>query len=50
MLLALRALAGLTDAPFGAARASPYLDLLMAAAPARQWVLADYASRERASR
>jgi|SRR5579859_841344 len=79
MLLALRALGGLTDAPFGAARASlaakmrlvlspdqletvdrwlgavdlsvprrgarsPYLDLLIAAAQARQWVLAGYAS------
>jgi predicted DNA-binding transcriptional regulator YafY len=85
MLLALRALGGLTDAPFGAARASlaakmrlvlspdqietvdrwlgavdlsvprrgaraPFLDVLIAAAQARQWVLADYASSQRVSR
>jgi predicted DNA-binding transcriptional regulator YafY len=85
MLLALRALSGLADAPFGAARASlaakmrlvlskdqletvdrwlgtvdltlprrgarsPFLDGLIAAAQAGQWVLADYASSARVSR
>jgi predicted DNA-binding transcriptional regulator YafY len=85
MLLALRALSGLADAPFGAARASlvakmrrvlsreqmtmvdrwlnavevdmprrgprsPFLDRLIAAAQAGEWVLAEYASRERVSR
>jgi predicted DNA-binding transcriptional regulator YafY len=85
LLLALRALGGLADAPFGATRASlaakmravlsksqmetvdrwldavdmtvprrgarsPFLDLLIAAAGAGQWVLADYASTERVSR
>lgn len=85
LLLALRALGGLTDAPFGATRAtlaakmravllksqvetvdrwlsavdmtvprrgarSPFLDPLIAAAQAGQWVLADYASTEHVSR
>ena len=85
MLLALRALGGLADAPFGAARASlaakmrrvlsteqmalverwlsavevdmprrgeraPFLDRLIAAAQAREWVLAEYRSSERVSR
>jgi len=85
MLLALRALGGLADAPFGAARASlaakmrrvlapeqmaavdrwlgavdvdmprraaraPFLDPLIAAAQAGDWVLAEYASSARVSR
>ena len=85
MLLALRALGGLADAPFGTARASlaakmrrvlspeqmstvdrwlsavevdmprrgaraPFLDRLIAAAQAGEWVLAEYASSERVSR